>query len=258
MDIAIAGGTGTLGSRVAEELRTRGHRVRVLSRRSPEYPVDLTTGEGLIDALAGCDVVVDAANGHGSPRGASRTLVDGTRRLLAAARAVGVQHHVCVSMVGCDMVPMGYLQVKAEQEWVVREGRVPWTIVRATQFHELLASALASAAKWGVVPVPRARLRTVACLEAAWVVADVAEGVPHRGRIEICGPEDTDVREMARVWRTVTGRRAVLMPVPLPGRMGQALRAGALTVERPDVRGTMSFGEWLRTEQVWASVAGTR
>ncbi|MEU2632071.1 NAD(P)H-binding protein, partial [Kitasatospora sp. NPDC007106] len=118
MRIAIVGGTGTLGSHVTEELRARGHEVRVLSRRSPEHPVDLTTGAGLAAALAGCEVVVDAANSR-SAKGAERTLVDGTRHLLAAERAAGVGHHVCVSIVGCDRVPVGYYAVKTAQERAV-------------------------------------------------------------------------------------------------------------------------------------------
>jgi uncharacterized protein YbjT (DUF2867 family) len=152
--IAVAGGTGTLGRRVTEELRSRGHDVRVLSRRSPDYPVDLTTGDGLAAAVAGCDVVVDVSND--ASKHAARTLVDGSRRLLAAGQAAGVGHHVAVSIVGCDRVPMGYFRAKLEQERVVERGPVPWSLVRATQFHELVAATLAPAARWRVLPVPRA------------------------------------------------------------------------------------------------------
>ena len=140
MRIAIAGGTGTLGSLVAAELGRRGHEIRVLRRSAPEYRVDLATGSGLADALAGCDVVVDASNN--SSRHAAQILVDGSRRLLAAERAAGVGHHVCVSIVGCERVPMGYFQVKAEQEQVVEQGPVPWSMVRATQFHEYVLAML--------------------------------------------------------------------------------------------------------------------
>ena len=127
MRIAIAGGTGTLGSLVAAELARRGHEVRVLSRSAPEYRVDLATGSGLADALAGCDVVVDASNN--SSRHAADILVGGSRRLLAAEAAVGVKHHVCVSIAGCEQVPMGYFTAKAQQEQVVEQGPVPWSVV---------------------------------------------------------------------------------------------------------------------------------
>ena len=243
MRIAIAGGTGTLGRPVAEALRSRGHEVRVLSRRGPEHRVDVTTGAGLAEALDGVDVVVDATND--SSKQAADTLVEGSRRLLAAEEVAGVRHHVCVSIVGCELVPARYLRIKAEQERVVEEGPQPWSIVRATQFHELVDMALAPAARKHLMPVPRVPLQTVASTEVARVVADVAEGAPRRGRVEVVGPEVVDARELARTWRSTTGRRALLLPLPLPGRMGRALRDGALIAERPDVRGTTPFATWL-------------
>jgi len=243
MRIAIAGGTGTLGRPVADALRSRGHEVRVLSRRGPEYRVDVTTGEGLAEALEGVHVVVDATND--SSKHAADTLVEGSRRLLAAEEVAGVGHHVCVSIVGCELVPARYFRIKAEQERVVEEGPQPWSIVRATQFHELVDMALAPTARKHLMPVPRVPLQTVASTEVARVVADVAEGAPRRGRVEVVGPEVVDARELARTWRSTTGRRALLLPLPLPGRMGRALRAGALIAERPDVRGTTPFATWL-------------
>jgi len=179
MKTAIIGGTGTLGSLVLAELSRRGHDVRALSRSTAEYRVDLTTGEGLEPALAGCDVVVDASNN--SSRHAADILAGGSRRLLAAEAAVGVKHHVCVSIAGCEQVPMGYFTAKAQQEQVVEQGSVPWSIVRATQFHELALATLNAGARWGVLPVPRARLQTIACAEVAAVVAGVAEGDPRQG-----------------------------------------------------------------------------
>ena len=248
MRIAIAGGTGTLGRYVAAELRSRGHDVRVLSRKSPDYPVDLITGEGLEAALEGCDVVVDATNDQS--KHAERTLVDGARRLLAAEDHAGVGHHICVSIVGCDEVPMGYFQLKVQQEQVVENGPVPWSIVRATQFHELIVSTIAPTAdKMRMVPVPHARLQTVAAVEVAAVIADVAEGAPTRSRLEVAGPEVADARALARSWRSITGRRAMLVPIPLPGKLGRALRSGVLTAERPDVVGTTPFASWLADAQ---------
>jgi uncharacterized protein YbjT (DUF2867 family) len=247
MRIAIAGGTGTLGRLVAHELGRRGHDVRVLSRGAPRYRVDLSTGEGLEAALAGCDTVVDASNSASASR-AAQVLVEGSRRLLAGEQAAGVGHHVCVSIVGCERVPIGYYRVKADQERVVERGPVPWSIVRATQFHELIAATLAVAGRWHVLPVPRAALQTVACAEVAMVVADVAEGAARRGRVSVAGPEVTDARVLARSWRSVTGTRAVQLPVPLPGRLGRALRDGALTDDGPDVRGTTTFAAWLTAQ----------
>jgi uncharacterized protein YbjT (DUF2867 family) len=243
--IAVAGGTGTLGAPLAAELRRRGHDVRALSRRSAEFPVDLTTGAGLDGALTGCQVVIDASN-NSSPRGAKGLLVDGSARLLAAGREAGVSHHVCISIVGCDRTPLGYYKVKTEQERVTLDGPLPWSIVRATQFHELVAWGFGAAARFGVLPLPRARLQTVAAIEVARAVADVAEREPLRGRIEVAGPEVVELRELARRWRAASGRRAALVALPLPGRLGRALREGKLTAAAPDVTGTITFTDWLR------------
>jgi RNA polymerase sigma-70 factor (ECF subfamily) len=139
MRIAIIGGTGTLGRQIAAVLRDRGHEVRVLSRSVPEYRVDLRTGAGLGKGLRGCQAVVDASND--SSRNATEVMVEGTRRLLAAEQAAGVALHVRVSIVGCEQVPIGYFRAKAAQEGLVRHGPVPWTIVAATQFHELASTA---------------------------------------------------------------------------------------------------------------------
>lgn len=244
MRVAIAGGTGTLGRQVAAEVAARGHDVRVLSRRSADFPVDLATGTGLGAALDGCDAVVDASNATSAKR-ARQVLVEGSRRLLAAEQLAGVRHHVCVSIVGCDRAPMGYYKVKVEQERVVGQGTVPCSIVRATQFHELAASVLAAAGRWRAVPVPRIQLQTVAAAEVAAVVADVAVGEAPGGRVEIAGPEVVTARDLARTWKSVTGRSAVLVPVPLPGKLGRALRDGALTARNPGRRGTLTFAAWL-------------
>lgn len=241
MRIAIVGGTGTLGRHVVSELAGRGHETRVLSR-SGEYRVDLSTGEGLTKALAGCAAVIDASN---AGRKAARVLVDGNRRLLAAEHETGVGHHVCVSIVGCDRVPMGYYKVKTRQEHVVEHGPVPWSIVRATQFHELAAAAMAAAARFRVLPVPHMTLQTIAAADVARALADVAEGSPRHSRVQVAGPEITAVRELALTWRAATGSKALLVQVPVPGKLGRALRDGALTAGQPDIRGTVSFADWL-------------
>ncbi|MGO8956685.1 MAG: NAD(P)H-binding protein [Streptosporangiaceae bacterium] len=147
MRIAIVGGTGTLGRHVVSQFADRGHEVRVLSRSSPDFPVDIISGEGLARALDGCAVVVDASNAASAKR-AALVLGEGSRRLLTAGQAAGVSHHVCVSIVGCERFSMGYYRVKTEQEHIVERGPVPWTIVKATQFHELAAATLAAAGRW--------------------------------------------------------------------------------------------------------------
>jgi uncharacterized protein YbjT (DUF2867 family) len=246
--IAVAGGTGTVGALLVRELSERGHEVRALSRRSTDYPVDLRTGDGLDRALEQCEVVVDAVN-NASPFGAAETLVAGSERLLGAERTAGVGHHVCISIVGCDRAPISYYKVKVQQERVCEHGPVPWTIVRATQFHELLAGVFGAAARWRLLPIVGARLQPVAAAEVARAVADVAADPPLRRRYAVAGPEIVDARELARRWQAVTGRRALRVPVAIPGKLGNALRDGALTAARPDVRGAVAFEQWLSDQR---------
>jgi uncharacterized protein YbjT (DUF2867 family) len=191
--------------------------------------------------------VVDASN---DASGESReVLVEGSTRLLAAEQQADVGHHICVSIVGCDRMQIGYYQVKFQQEGVVAESGVPWSIVRATQFHELIAATFARASRLGVMPVPRAQLQSIACADVAAEVARVAEGAPLGGRREIAGPEVIDARVMARQWRSGTHRHVLLAPILLPGKLGKALRAGLLTPVEPDVLGTTTFANWLVAQQ---------
>jgi uncharacterized protein YbjT (DUF2867 family) len=255
MRIAILGGTGTLGSYITTELAARGHDVRALSRRSTQYPVDLTSGQGLAAALEGCDVAIDASNAS-APRQAKQVLVDGSRRLLAAEETTGVRHHVGISIAGCERVPVAYYRVKMEQEHVISTGPVPWTLVRATQFHELVDMALTAAARWRILPIPTARFQTVAAAEVARAVADAAEREPRSERIQVAGPEVVTAADLARTWLSVTGRRAVRLPVPVPGKLGRALRTGALTAEDADVLGTETFADWLAARTAGRSGPG--
>lgn len=245
MKIAIVGGTGKLGMRVTEELVRRGHDVRVLSRKSHTYPVDLVTGEGLETALEGCDTVVDASN---SSWKAEDVLIHGTSRLLMAEKAAGIGQHVCVSVVGCDRIPIGYFRMKANQEALVMEGIVPWTIVRSTQFHEYIAEMFQQANRWKVLPLIRMKTQTVSVDEVAKAVADTVESRPFQKTIEVAGPEIIDARDLAKTWKSITGIHGIHLPIPLPGMVGKALRAGAATTEKPAVSGTISFATWLKKE----------
>jgi uncharacterized protein YbjT (DUF2867 family) len=245
MRIAVAGGTGTIGRRIAAVLAREGHEVRSLSRGATEYPVDLTTGAGLEAALEGCDVVVDASNGPPSSK-ARAVLVEGSRRMLEAETRAGVRHHVCLSIVGIEDVPMAYYRVKVEQERVVESGGLPWTIVRSTQFHDLLGALLSAAGRRHVLPAAGAQFQPVDVDEAAAAVAAVATDAPRLGRATVAGPEVHDLRSLGRMWREATGRRAIEIPIPLPGKLGRALREGRLTCADPDARGTRTFAAWLQ------------
>lgn len=239
MEVLVLGATGTVGAHIARELSARGHAVRAASRSSRDWPVDLTTGAGLNAALDGTEVVVDASNAP--PRAAEPVLVGGSERLVAAGAEAGVAHHVCVSIVGIDETPMAYYRLKVRQEAAVEAGSVPWTIVRATQFHELVAGALGAAAKRAVSPRGRIRVQPVAAKEVAAAIADVAAGPARRDRVKVAGPEVRTVSELARAFP----RGTVPVPLPIPGPLGRALRAGTLTTDTADVVGTTTWEQWL-------------
>lgn len=245
MKIAIAGATGTIGRPLAEELAKRGHTVRKLSRGSTEHPVDLATGAGLQAALEGCETLVDATNGGPAEKAAREVLIDGGRRLLAAAERAGIAHHVCISIVGIERLPLPYYRVKVEQEELVERCGLPYSIVRATQFHPLIDGLLRSASRYRVLPGGRARLQPVAPRQVAEVVAGVAERPPTGGCQTVAGPQILELGELARAWRSINEARGLVVPLPLPPKLGRPLRDGALTDPSPDHRGTTSWGSWL-------------
>jgi uncharacterized protein YbjT (DUF2867 family) len=250
MNVAVVGGTGVLGRPLVAELAARGGEVRSLSRTPPSklpegashHPVDLTSGEGLAEALAGVEVVVDASNSN--PRNAGPVLVDGTERLLAAGAQAGVRHHVGISIVGCDRVPTSYYKVKVAQEETIAAGDVPWSLLRATQFHSLLAWALGQAGRARLMPTGSARLQPIEPAVVAARLAGVAQAEP-AGRLEdIAGPEVLTLSELARCWRRADGRWMLPLPIPMIGKVGRPLREGALC--NPEAAaGGATFEQWL-------------
>ncbi len=163
MQVAVVGGTGAVGAPLVATLIERGNDVRVLSRgpTGPKPPagashrrIDLVSGSGLAEALDGVEVVVDAAN---SQKRANEVLVEGTRRLLEAEAAAGVRHHLGISVLGCDRVPLKYYRYKLAQEAKLAAGEVPWSLLRATQFHPLLAGIFAAAARRRLRPTGSSR-----------------------------------------------------------------------------------------------------
>jgi uncharacterized protein YbjT (DUF2867 family) len=262
MVVAVTGGTGTVGRHVVQELAASGHEVRVLTRHPPRNHVagvehrrvDLATGEGLDQALAGAEAVVDAANRPGTGRRAASVIVDGTQRVLEAERRAGVGHHVAVSIVGIEKVPYSYYEAKVEQERAVRGGGVPWSIVRATQFHELVDMAFAAPARAGLLLAPDIRLQPVDPRHVAGILAGVVQNGPLGDWKQVAGPRVERLRDLARAWRAATGRRARIVALPLPRRIGVPLAAGALVPETA-VTGGPSFRTWLTERRSEAAPA---
>jgi uncharacterized protein YbjT (DUF2867 family) len=179
-------------------------------------------------------VVVDAANGN------RRVLVDGTARLLRAASEAGVRHFVGVSIVGIDRVGGRYYTAKLAQEELIQRSGVPWTIVRATQFHPFLARTFAASAKFGIVPCLKFPVQPVDPREVGRVLAETAEASPALAITQFAGPEVLSGCDLAREWRKRTGSRALLLRLPVT----RALRSGGLT--NPSARrGSVTFDTWL-------------
>jgi uncharacterized protein YbjT (DUF2867 family) len=248
--ILVTGATGTLGRVVVERLVAAGHEVRGLTRRAtpPDQPAgvrwhtgDLATGAGLAGATDGVAAIVHCAS---DPRH-WRTDAPGTRRLIDAATATGAPHLVYVSIVGIDRVPYGYYRAKLDTERVVEAAGLPWTILRATQFHDLVIMVARALAKSPVVPVPAGVSdQPVDVREVAARLVDLATG-PAAGRVaDMGGPEVRTVKDLFRSYLRATGRRRLLLPVVLPGKAFRAFRAGGhLAPEHAD--GKVTFDAYL-------------
>ncbi len=203
MKVVVVGGTGRLGSHVVTELRARGHEAVAAA---PSTGFDAISGAGVAEALTGAEVVVDVAN---APSFDAAAVLDffqrSTATLLAAEREAETRHHVVLSIVGADRLPdSGYLPAKVEQERLVREGGVPYTIIRATQFFEFLGDIADSFTSDGTVRAPSAKLQPIAVADLAVAVADVVDAGPTDGVIEVAGPEAIGLDELVR--RVLTAR----------------------------------------------------
>ena len=239
--ILVTGGTGTLGRLVVERLRDAGRDVRVLSRSNFEAhgiargggvdfaPADLATGEGVEAALEGVETVMHLA---GSAKGDEVK----AQHLVAAASAASVRHLVYISVVGADQVPMngaidramfGYFGAKHAAERIVAESGIPWTTLRATQFHELTLKTIETMAKLPLVPVPSGvSFQPVAAREVADRLVELALGEPSGMVPAIGGPRAYEMAELVRSYLGATGKRRFLVPMPAPGDAARAMRAG--------------------------------
>jgi uncharacterized protein YbjT (DUF2867 family) len=226
--ILVTGGTGTLGRLTVPLLREADSKVTILSRRGHppaagiEYVAgDLLKGEGIEIAVDGAETIVHLAGG---PKGDEVA----TANLMRAAARAGVRHVVLISVVGADRVPIGYFRSKLASERVVRDSGVPWTTLRAAQFHELVLKVAEAMAKLPVIPVPTGtRFQPVDAGEVAARIAELALGSPLGLVDDIAGPRIHPASELIRGYLDAVGRRRLLLPVRLPGKGARALRAGA-------------------------------
>jgi uncharacterized protein YbjT (DUF2867 family) len=244
MKIVVIGGSGLIGSQVVQNLRTRGHEA---VSASPASGVDTLTGEGLGEAFAGTDVVVDVSNSPSFEDAAVLSFFDtSTRNILEAEAAAGVAHHVALSVVGAErLAGSGYMRAKMVQEKLIQGSSIPYTIVHATQFFEFAARIADDATDGETVRVPPALIQPMAAADVAAAVSDVALAPPLNGTIEIGGPEALPFDEFVRARLRSVGDQRVVVADP------QALYFGAQLEERTLVPGAGAhlgatrFEEWL-------------
>ncbi|MEO6503415.1 MAG: NAD(P)H-binding protein [Jatrophihabitantaceae bacterium] len=242
MRVAVAGGTGLLGQHLVALLRQAGTEPVVLAR---SRGIDITTGAGLDAALAGAEVVIDVSNvATLSKKRSVRFFTAGTTRLLQAGARAGVRHHLALSIVGIDQVGWGYYAGKLSQEGLIRNGELPWTVLRATQFHEF-AEQLLARSPGPLVMVPRLGVQPVAACEVAARLVELALGPAVGMAPELAGPQVRELVELVRQVVGARGQRRLVVPVPIPSA---AARSGLLPAGQSDyTRGIQSFEDWLRS-----------
>jgi uncharacterized protein YbjT (DUF2867 family) len=244
----VTGGNGLLGRLVVGRLLDLGRQVCVMSRRprptGDQKPyawatADLRSSAGVPATLAGVKVIVHCATAFGR-----RSETQLARNLVDAARSAGSPHIVYISIVGIDRVPLGYYQGKLLAERLVQQSGLPYTILRATQFHDLLRTMFATAAMAPVMLVPGFAFQPIDASEVADRLAHLAAGEP-AGRVpDIAGPEIRHATDLARAYLRTTGQRRLLLPVRLPGKVFRAYRAGGhLAADR--AVGKVTFEEYL-------------
>jgi uncharacterized protein YbjT (DUF2867 family) len=250
MKITIIGGTGLIGSRMVTKLREQGHEVVAAS---PSKGVNTLTGEGLVEALTGAQVVVDVANSRSfEDKPAMDFFERSGRNLLAAEKAAGVRHHVALSVVGTDRLTgsgpgstSGYFRAKEAQENLIKASGIPFTIVRATQFFEFVKSIAQPAAGAATVRLSSVLMQPIAADDVAAAMVEVALGEPLNGMVEIAGPDKIRQDELAREFLRAAGEAREVVTDDGAGYFGIEVNDGSL-VPGADARlGPTRFSEWL-------------
>ncbi|SFC76389.1 Uncharacterized conserved protein YbjT, contains NAD(P)-binding and DUF2867 domains [Nocardioides terrae] len=250
MKVVVIGGSGLIGSKVVKLLGEHGHEA---VPASPQTGVNTLTGEGLDEVLAGADVVVDVSN---SPSFADDDVMQffttSTTNLLEAERKAGVDHHVALSIVGCDRAPdSGYLRAKVAQERLIEESGVPYCIVRATQFFEFGKAIADSATVGDEVHLPPVAFQPIASDDVASAVGRMAAGEPINGHVEVAGPARYRFDEfIAGVLDHLGDPRRVVADPQAP-YFGQVLvEESIVPTDDGAALGATSYEEWLaRSEQ---------
>jgi uncharacterized protein YbjT (DUF2867 family) len=250
MKIVVIGGTGLIGSKTVAILRQGGHDVVAAS---PKSGVNTITGEGLKEAMAGTQVVIDLAN---SPSFEDKAVLEffetSGRNLLAAEAAANVPHHVALSIVAIDRTDNGYFRGKVAQEKLIESSGIPYTIVRATQFMEFLRGIADSSADGNMVRIPPILFQPIAADDVAAIVADAALAPPRNGIVEIAGPERAPFNEsIARYLKAIGDPREVVID-PEARYWGGPVTEHSLVPLGEARLGGIGFDQWFRRSQAAA------
>ena len=244
MKVTVMGASGLIGQDVVASLNEAGHQTVAASRRSG---ADVLTGEGLAEALAGADVLVDVTN---SPSFDDEPVMQfftiATRNLVDAAKSGNVGHYVALSIVNCDGLPeSGYMRAKVVQERTIVESGLPYTIVRATQFDEFAEGITASLRVDGEVRAPDAPIQPIAAADVAVEVARAAEADPVNGVVNVGGPEKLRFAELASLWLAHTGDSTPVIVDPSAIYWGTPVTETSLVTGDDAVLAHTRFADWL-------------
>jgi uncharacterized protein YbjT (DUF2867 family) len=244
MKIVVIGGTGLIGSKVVKNLRQQGHDVIAAS---PSTGVNAVTGEGLADALADAQVVVDVSNSPSFEDGPVMEFFENsTRNLLAAEQAAGVEHHVALSVVGTERLQAsGYFRAKLVQEDMIKASPIPYTIIRATQFFEFAGAIAYTATEGETVRLTSALVQPMVSDDVAGFVAMFAQEQPYNGTVEIGGPEKLPLADFVRGFLTASGDPRKVIVDDTAKYFGLELDDRSLNPEDDARLGETTFGKWL-------------
>jgi uncharacterized protein YbjT (DUF2867 family) len=257
MKIVVIGGSGLIGSRLVEKLREAGHDPLAAS---PDSGIDTLTGEGVREALEGAQVVVDVSN---APAWDDAAVLDffqtSSRNLLAAETAAGVSHHVALSVVGADRLPeSGYFRAKIAQEEAVKAGSVPYTILRATQFFEFIGRIADSSTDGETVRLAPVFVQPESADDVAAALAEIAVSPPVNGIIELAGPEEFRLDELARRVLWAKGDRREVIGDVHARYFGTELTYYSLTPGSDARIAPTHFEDWLRQSTTGQTLATQR
>lgn len=243
--IVVIGGTGLIGKKLVNNLSLRG---REVVAASPSSGVNTVTGEGLADALKSARVVVDVSN---APSWEDKAVMDffetSGRNLLEAEAVAGVKHHVALSVVGTErLLASGYFRAKLAQEKLIKSSKIPYTIVRATQFFEFVPGIIQFAAEGEAVRVPPVLMQPIVSDDVADALANVAVGEPIYGTIEIAGPDQIRQDELVREFLNASGDARKLISDSHARYYGIEVNDQSLVPGGSPRVGSIHFSEWLK------------